>query len=327
MLPKVAWIIVIAYCLAVALVPWLVSSAPPGVTQTAAPPSKGASVWEIGQARAELLRQNGYIDVPLLPSNRGYLGVVAEVDGESTFFYLDTGSTDSVLDAGLAERRKLPTQPSERAMTGVGGATKTLPMFVAKSFAVGGLKKDFHALINDLSNINKVILERNDPREDGLLGMDFLGPLAPVVDYGAARLFLQADSTKVRSASPLANLLKSQKYQELPLNRNKMGIMEITTVDQGERLNWQIDTAAMSSTFDVAVAARLKLPLEDTTMTIRGFGDDVAKVKIARINLPIGYMQLPHTVIVHDLATLNGASLREGGTKWAGILGALFSCR
>jgi predicted aspartyl protease len=319
------WIVAIAFLGSLSVLLWiLVQHGSPG--KAPAPEPSLQLPYDAKNQRAALLKQKGYLEVPLLTMNCGYLYAVAQVNGEHMLFCLDSGCNVTTVDQSVAQRRKLPSQPSDRIITGVGGKTTPLPKFTAEKFILGELERNFHAYLRDLSGINKVLLERKDLPEDGVLGADFLMPLAPVIDYGSARLFLRpAAQGTFETGTALAALLKAQKYVEVPLLVDKLGLLQVAANINGESVLFQVDTGAMDAEIDKTVAARLKLPTKETSIILQGLGGEVSKVnKVSLEKFSVQSVQRPLDMLLDDLSGVNAALQQEGGSHYDGLLGATF---
>jgi predicted aspartyl protease len=112
----------------------------------------------------------------------GTLRISAALDGgESRTFVVDTGSSLSFVEAGIAASLRLPTVGSIASTTSSGGA----PVVVAK-ISVGGTDVGpMHIVTGERARLRGLI-GRTDA---GIIGMDVIRTLGRVtVDYGACRV-------------------------------------------------------------------------------------------------------------------------------------------
>lgn len=106
-----------------------------------------------------------------LRDDGGYLSIPVSIDGHNLSMIVDTGSQGSLITASAVKRMKLPTDPSLRtALSGAGGAGKTVPDTRITSFQLGSLKLGSGLIaIGELPGIPLL-----HPPVEGLIGADIL---------------------------------------------------------------------------------------------------------------------------------------------------------
>jgi predicted aspartyl protease len=286
------------------------------------------------EERADLLRRNGFTEVPLRMANCGDLDVTCQVNGEPCLFYLDTGATDTAVDKRVVERYKLATVPSGRLITGVDGKTEEQPKIVMDRLTVGGMESSVNVLVNDMSNQHKTRIETNDPLPDGRLGGDFMAPLGFIIDYRSSKLFLwhAAPTSPSKEIAPqrpanveLAACLKAYGYQEIPLVLYKQKLLGVEVHMGGQRALFMVDTGAQASVIDQAATERLRLPAEPSTTPIRGSAGNDTTSKKTRIPIfSIGSIRTPLETYQQNLSAMNAVLQQDGDAAFDGILGTPF---
>ncbi|HLJ96022.1 MAG TPA: retropepsin-like aspartic protease [Gemmataceae bacterium] len=265
-------------------------------------------------------------------ANSGNLDVTTQVNGESRLFYLDTGATDTTMDKSAVERSNLPTVPSGRLISGVGGKTEELPRIVMDRLSVGGVEMKVNVLVKDMSNQHKTRIAAKDPLPDGWLGSDFMAPTGAIIDFGSTTLFLRlaastASAKEIASQVPanvhLAACLKAQGYQEIPLLPYKQKLLGVEVHIGGQRARFMVDTGAQASIIDQAAAERLHLLAEPSTTPIRGSVDSGTTSKKSRIpEFSLGSIRTSLDTYLDNLFVINAALQQDGDAPFDGILGA-----
>lgn len=153
----------------------------PGPEQTTAPTAAAG-----GPGDTELAASgNRLVPMTITHPGSGTLALVpVAIGGQGPMmFVLDTGSSNSVVDRGVAQRLSLPPAGKAQRAAGVSCATTTQPVRVA-TWQVGAV--DLPA--QDLDSIELAI-----PGLTGLLGSDVLYRFGTItVDYAGARLVLES---------------------------------------------------------------------------------------------------------------------------------------
>jgi hypothetical protein len=144
-----------------------------------------------GTQLGDVLKNNGYSEVPLTVGKTGLLEVTIRFNGEPLLFLVDTGANDSVVDETVARRLNLPLQKSRVKMVGIGGITAPADKAVVQLFTVGDVSGRLEAFVGDLSHVNAARRRGGEQPYAGLLGGNVLAPCAAVIDYSTRKLYLR----------------------------------------------------------------------------------------------------------------------------------------
>ncbi len=145
----------------------------------------------------ELLKANGYSQVPLQLTKDGMFDITAKVNGHSLLFVLDTGAVNTLIDEAVAERLKLPIHKSAGTFAAITG-TQPLRTTVFETFSVGNLSSQEQPWVFSFSSINAERKKRDQPPLDGVLGNNFLQAHGAVIDEESALLFLLKPPLKLK---------------------------------------------------------------------------------------------------------------------------------
>ncbi len=122
------------------------------------------------------------------------------VNGEGPYpFMLDTGTSASMLDIGLAKRLKLPLRCSFKGNLGGGSGVTTVDLAEGVSLQLGGLESRTHNIM--VMSINRRTETYAGFETMGFLGGDFVGRFVVDIDYERLTLTLH-DATRPPSNSP-----------------------------------------------------------------------------------------------------------------------------
>jgi predicted aspartyl protease len=140
-----------------------------------------------------LLKQAGFVEVPLHVGKTRLFELDVEVSGEKLLFLLDTGASYLVLDCKVAERMKLATKKAPGQVGGLGTADAATQVARLESLRVGEFDSvPFETLVMDLAAVNESRVHEGDRPCHGLIGAAFLDYHHAVVDYPARKLYLKS---------------------------------------------------------------------------------------------------------------------------------------
>jgi hypothetical protein len=140
-----------------------------------------------------LLKEQGYVAVPLKLLNTGHLCVNLRVEGKKIFVAVDTGAPVTHFDSERVKHLQLKWQPLGKEGDGKAPKPQANSWCEVKHLEIGGF--DVGPLIlcgNDLSDINSGNAIYRAPQIDGLLGSDILGDLKAIIDYSTNTLYIRA---------------------------------------------------------------------------------------------------------------------------------------
>jgi len=138
-----------------------------------------------------ILKQRGYIEIPLKRLKSGYLGIDVRVEGKKVFMAIDTAAPNTHLDLERVKHLQLAWQPISKIDNkehAIPTMTKSLCLI---KLELGGVTID-HLTVggNDLSAINHNLKLNLDTPIDGVLGSDVLDNLSTIIDYSTLKLYI-----------------------------------------------------------------------------------------------------------------------------------------
>ncbi len=138
----------------------------------------------------DFLKARGYVEVPLILNKQCIFDVEVAVNGQPLFFFLDTGSTNTDIDADVARRLKLPVTETGLRHSGIGGFMAGKRTLV-KHLAVGSVSGEEQPAVRAFSETN-VQRKKDGIRPcDGAIGNNLLQRHGAVIDHTSATLFLR----------------------------------------------------------------------------------------------------------------------------------------
>ncbi|HLJ94263.1 MAG TPA: aspartyl protease family protein [Gemmataceae bacterium] len=142
--------------------------------------------------RASLLRNSGYVELPLTLRASGLPDVTADLNGEPALFVVDTGAQLTSLDQMLADRLKLPQQDVPGQTMGLlDGSQIPLRFASVERLDLGGVSIAIGtAGLMPMAKLNAWRKEQGYPPWAGLLGAEVLHSLGAVIDFEGSKLFL-----------------------------------------------------------------------------------------------------------------------------------------
>jgi len=145
----------------------------------------------------DLLKKQGYIEVPFVSTKKGLAVIEAEANGERLRFLIDTGAMVCVVDEVVTRRLELPTDGGPTQLVrGNGGAEEAAQNHVIDKFVIGGIAVRLEAFSKDLKEIHAAFVDNGDRLVDGILGSNLLRHFTSVVDYSSGTLFLKVPEPK-----------------------------------------------------------------------------------------------------------------------------------
>jgi hypothetical protein len=144
---------------------------------------------------SDLILARGYARIPVRWLSTGHLMVIAELNGVSGRFLLDTGAARTVLNAASVARFNLSPcacpSVAPRAVGAGGGAD--LSAWTVERFELAGVAARIdHVRSADLSAVVAALREAARVEIDGIIGQDVLVERQGLIDLAAGRLFLLA---------------------------------------------------------------------------------------------------------------------------------------
>jgi Aspartyl protease len=142
--------------------------------------------------RASLLRNAGYVELPLTLRANGMPDVIADLNGEPALFLVDSGAQLTTLDQALADRLKLAQQDTPgKANRFLDGSEVPLRFASVERLDLGGISAPLgKAVLMPMAKSNEWRQVKGYPPWAGLLGAELLQYFGAVIDFDASKLFL-----------------------------------------------------------------------------------------------------------------------------------------
>lgn len=141
-----------------------------------------------------VLEGQGYCRIPLQRSAIGHFEVAAKLNGQDVVMIVDTGASQTVLDAAAARALGLPDDgPGGDGAVGAGGAISASRTRI-EDLTVDPISTGIRSLpVVDLSHCN-VALEKQGARPiSGVIGGDVLSARSAVIEFASGVLYLKED--------------------------------------------------------------------------------------------------------------------------------------
>jgi predicted aspartyl protease len=136
-----------------------------------------------------LLKDRGYVAVPLLLTKDGFYDVEVKVNGQPLLFLVDTAAGTVTLDTPVAERLKLPLRKSEETLAGSTGDQPAVRTDNVQ-LTVGPNECGAVPIVSDHSAVNSGRKTNGSPPCDGILGNNVMQIFGALIHHGAAKMYL-----------------------------------------------------------------------------------------------------------------------------------------
>jgi predicted aspartyl protease len=271
---------------------------------------------------AAALKNWGYKEVPLTLDKAGCPMLKVEVEGTPMLLLLDTGANALCLDRPSAKRAGL-TPGGEKEKGSATGSALEIHRASIRRLSIGGSSVPAEAALFDYSAINALRKRRGEPPSDGILGGQFLTEHAAVIDYPRLKLYL-LDSAK--SPRRLGKLLKAERYAEVPVILNNLGLLDVGAEVLGESMLFLVDTGADAISLDRASARRAKLAVKDGPASVGAAGEQ-ATGRTTITQFSVGGIRSEVGAVVMDFAGQNLTRKQVGDPPCDGCLDSTFLTR
>lgn len=261
----------------------------------AALPSLAAERFDLKRTLTNL----GYSEVPLRRTAENHLFLFAQVAGRRRSCLVDTGWSFTTISTNTAVR-------------------------LAESNLIPQLTLGNVRLTNETVRVANLLVQGQPAPYDLVLGCDFLQRHRAIIDCGANRLYLlTAPALPAQRDVRLPGLRKAG-FQEVELKSRVPAALVATATINDSQAEWLIDSGAMWSCLDAAVARSLKLQAQPTLNRMRGAATpDQRPFGVARLQQwRLGDLQMPETsVAVFDLGDWGMGPAGRIFPEVSGILG------
>ncbi|MDT0294568.1 TIGR02281 family clan AA aspartic protease [Mesonia ostreae] len=140
----------------------------------------------------KLLKEKGYIRIPLKTTATNHLEVKAAINGVEGNFILDTGASSSCVGINTAEYFKLFAEDSDIKAAGAGATDMLTQVSLKNTLQIESWeKKKVSLVLFDLSHVNQALENHNADQVHGIIGADMLEKGKAVIDYKSKCLYLR----------------------------------------------------------------------------------------------------------------------------------------
>jgi predicted aspartyl protease len=138
------------------------------------------------------LKKKKYLPVSLTLTSTHHLEVLANINGVSGRFILDTGASNSCVGMDKIEHFKLISKASEVKAAGAGATDMETQLSTKNTLEIGHWKKKkIKIILFDLQHINEALTSHEALPVDGIIGADVLEKGQAVIDYKTSTLYLK----------------------------------------------------------------------------------------------------------------------------------------
>ena len=140
----------------------------------------------------KVLKNKGYIKIPLILSGTNHLEITASINGIRGRFILDTGASNTCVGLDKTSYFKLISKDSKIKAAGA-GATDMETLVSAKNvIEIGSWKKEKQKIVVfHLVHVNEALKAHESLPVDGIIGADILIKSKAVIDYKSGNLFMK----------------------------------------------------------------------------------------------------------------------------------------
>ena len=131
-----------------------------------------------------------YIDMKLTKTN--HFTLKATINGNRGVFIVDTGASNTCVDASESEYFSLEPEESDTTAAGAGNSEMEAKTAKTDTINIGKFtNKGLNIGVFDLSHINTALIARGAKPVHGIIGADILKKGKAVIDYKKNRLYLK----------------------------------------------------------------------------------------------------------------------------------------
>ncbi len=145
----------------------------------------------------KFLGNKKYIKIPLVFTATNHLELVAQINGVTGRFILDTGASNTCVGFDKTDFFKLTSQESQIKAAGAGATNMETLMATNNKIVIGTWKKKhLKIVLFDLVHVNEALITHNALPVDGILGADILIGADAIIDYKKRCLYLKNSKSK-----------------------------------------------------------------------------------------------------------------------------------
>lgn len=145
----------------------------------------------------KFLGKKKYIKIPLVYTATNHLELVAQINGITGRFILDTGASNTCVGFDKTDFFKLTSQESLIKAAGAGATNMETLIATNNKIVIGTWKKNhLKIVLFDLVHVNEALIAHKALPVDGILGADILIEADAIIDYKKRCLYLKPSKRK-----------------------------------------------------------------------------------------------------------------------------------
>lgn len=140
----------------------------------------------------KFLKSKDYFKIPLVLTETNHFELVANINGVTGKFILDTGASNTCVGMDKIEFFKMLSEATDIKAAGAGATEMETLISNKNKIQIGDWKKKKQKVVLfDLTHVNQALVSHNALPVDGIIGADLLNKGKAVIDYHKKCLFLK----------------------------------------------------------------------------------------------------------------------------------------
>ncbi|MBT8265405.1 MAG: retroviral-like aspartic protease family protein [Bacteroidia bacterium] len=140
----------------------------------------------------EFLVNNGYTKIKLKLTKTNHFEMKAKINGVRGRFILDTGASNTLVDASNFTMFHLEPEPSDVKVTGAGASNMDSKVSKKNQIKIGQwTNKSTVIVLFNLTHVNEGLKSLNVEPVNGIIGTDILKKGKAIIDYEKKYLYLK----------------------------------------------------------------------------------------------------------------------------------------
>lgn len=140
----------------------------------------------------KFLKKKKYIKVPLVLTATNHFEIVAQLNGISGRFILDTGASNTCVGFDKIEFFNLTSKESKIKAAGAGATNMETLVSTKNKIKIGDWKKNkLKVVLFDLVHVNEALTTHKALPVDGIIGADILKKAKAIIDYDKNCVYLR----------------------------------------------------------------------------------------------------------------------------------------
>jgi len=138
------------------------------------------------------LLQKGYLKIKMKLTKTNHFKVTAKINGVKGKFIIDTGASNTCIDANLVDKFNLIPLNSNTKASGAGAIDMDTQLAKKVAVKIGKWKsKKNNIVLFNLSHVNQALINHKSKPVDGIIGADILKKGKAIIDYSSNTLYLK----------------------------------------------------------------------------------------------------------------------------------------